>query len=103
MRIVREEVFGPVLTVQTFSDVDEALRLANDSQFGLASYVWTKDLSLAHRVAANVAAGMVWVNSFGAIDPAMPFGGVKQSGWGRENSHEAISAFTETKSVIMAL
>jgi phenylacetaldehyde dehydrogenase len=103
MRIVREEVFGPVLTVQTFSDVDEALRLANDSQFGLASYVWTKDLSLAHRVAADVAAGMVWVNSFGAIDPAMPFGGVKQSGWGRENSHEAISAFTETKSVIMAL
>jgi phenylacetaldehyde dehydrogenase len=103
MRIVREEVFGPVLTVQTFSDTEDALRLANNSQFGLAAYIWTKDLSLAHRSAAEVASGMVWVNSFGAIDPAMPFGGIKQSGWGRENGHEAITAFTETKSVIMAL
>jgi phenylacetaldehyde dehydrogenase len=103
LRVVREEVFGPVLTVQTFKTVDEAISLANDSRFGLAAYVWTRDLSRAHLTAQSLAAGMVWVNTFGAIDPAMPFGGVKESGWGRENSHEAIAAFTETKSVVMAL
>lgn len=103
LRVVQEEVFGPVLTVQTFTNFDEAIGLANDSRFGLAAYVWTRDLARAHLSAQSLSAGMVWVNSFGAIDPAMPFGGVKESGWGRENSQEAIAAFTETKSVVMAL
>lgn len=100
-RIVQEEVFGPVVTVQRAQDLCEAIELANDSSYGLGAYVWSQDLSEAHTISTAVRSGMVFVNCFGAIDPAMPFGGVGQSGWGRENGFDGLSSFMETKSVVM--
>lgn len=103
MRIAREEVFGPVLTVFPFDSEEEAIRLANDTQYGLAGGVWTTNLQRAHRVARGVQAGTIWVNGYRATDPGVPFGGVKSSGIGRENGDEAVQAFTQTKSVWVEL
>jgi acyl-CoA reductase-like NAD-dependent aldehyde dehydrogenase len=102
-RAVQEEIFGPVLTVQPFDTEDEAVALANSTPYGLASGLQTRDLARAHRVAARLQAGIVWVNDWAMLDPAMPFGGVKQSGYGREYGPEALEAYTKVKSVIISL
>lgn len=101
--ISKEEIFGPVLTVMSWSDIDELIERANNSIYGLAAGIWTKDLTQAHRIAAQLEAGSVWVNCYNVVDPVSPFGGYKQSGWGREMSHEVISAYTETKNVCVSL
>jgi aldehyde dehydrogenase (NAD+) len=103
MRIAREEIFGPVLCVLPFDDEDEAVRLANDGDFGLAAGLYTRDVSRAHRVAKRLDAGMVFVNRYGCYDFASPFGGFKQSGWGKEMALHSLDAYTRTKSVWIAL
>jgi aldehyde dehydrogenase (NAD+) len=103
MPIAQEEVFGPVLAVTRFSTEDEALELANGTQYGLAAGVWTRDLQRAHRVAAAVTAGTVWINAYRVVGPGVPFGGFKSSGWGRENGPEAVLEYTETKAVWVEL
>jgi acyl-CoA reductase-like NAD-dependent aldehyde dehydrogenase len=102
-RVVQEEVFGPVLTVQPFDTEDEAVALANSTPYGLAAGLQTTDLARAHRVAAKLEAGIVWVNDWALLDPSMPFGGVKASGFGREYGPEALASYTRTKSVIISL
>ena len=99
---VREEIFGPVLTVQPFDTDEEAIELANSTEYGLASGVQTSSITRAHRVSSKLDAGIVWVNSWALLDPAVPFGGVKNSGWGREYGPEALESYTRTKSVIIA-
>jgi len=102
-RVVQEEVFGPVLTVQPFDDEAEAVELANSTPYGLAAGIQTTNLARAHRVAAQLEAGIVFVNDWAMLDPAVPFGGVKDSGFGREYGPEALHAYTRTKSVIISL
>jgi aldehyde dehydrogenase (NAD+)/phenylacetaldehyde dehydrogenase len=99
----REEIFGPVLATAPFDDLDEAIGLANDSPYGLAAHVFTRDLSTAHRASAALEAGTVFVNCVLLADPAFPFGGMKMSGIGRENGSEVLDSYLEPKSVIMAL
>jgi len=101
--IVREEVFGPVLAALTFTDEDEAVRLANATPYGLAGAVWTKDIHRAHRVAARLHTGTVWINAYRVVAPSVPFGGVGLSGLGRENGREAVNQYLETKSVWVEL
>jgi len=100
MQIVQEEIFGPVLVASRFEGMEEALVLANDSKYGLAASVWSRNISLANQFADGVRAGLVWINSHGLPDMAVPFGGFKQSGWGRENGFDALRQYLEVKSVI---
>ncbi|TFI60054.1 aldehyde dehydrogenase family protein [Sphingomonas parva] len=99
MRVVREEIFGPVLAAQRFDDLDEVAKAANDTPYGLSASIWTRDLSAMHRLAAKLKSGMVWGNCTSAADSSMPFGGVKQSGLGREGGRAGIEAYTELKTV----
>jgi len=105
MSVVREEIFGPVLVVKTFDDdgIDAVLAEANASIYGLAGSVFTRDLSRAHTVAKRLKAGTIGVNTHHVVDPALPFGGFRQSGWGREQGWEAIALYTEVKSIGIAL
>jgi phenylacetaldehyde dehydrogenase len=103
MKVVREEIFGPVVTAIPFRDVDDLIARANNTEYGLAAGVWTRDISKAHTIASRLRAGTVWINCYNVFDPAMPFGGYKQSGWGREMGHEVLELYTEVKSVCTAL
>jgi acyl-CoA reductase-like NAD-dependent aldehyde dehydrogenase len=103
MKIVDEEIFGPVLAVVRFDDVDDAIGLANESAYGLAAGIWTKDVQKAFRVARAVRAGTVWVNTYNMYDSAAPFGGFKASGFGRDLGREALDGYTDTKTVWMGL
>jgi phenylacetaldehyde dehydrogenase len=103
MSIVREEIFGPVVVVDPFEDIEEIITRSNDTPYGLAAGIWTRDISKAHRVARRLRAGTVWVNCYNIFDSAMPFGGYKQSGWGREMGHEVLDLYTETKAVCIGL
>jgi acyl-CoA reductase-like NAD-dependent aldehyde dehydrogenase len=99
MTIAREEIFGPVLAAIEFADVDEAIARANDSSYGLAAAIWTRDIKKAHYVARKLQAGTVWINTYNVYDTAAPFGGYKHSGFGREMSVHALEHYTQVKSV----
>ena len=99
MRIAREEIFGPVLATIRFKDAEDAIAKANATVYGLAAAVWTRDVSKAHRIARAVKAGTVWVNTYNLYDPALPFGGFKESGFGRDQGKDALEKYTQTKSV----
>jgi phenylacetaldehyde dehydrogenase len=103
MKIVREEIFGPVVVAAPFSDLDEIAAAANDTEYGLGAGIWTKDISKAHALAKKIRAGTVWINCYNVFDAALPFGGYKQSGWGREMGHEVLEAYTEVKAVTAQL
>ncbi len=103
MSIVREEIFGPVVVADPFDDPEEIIARGNDSTYGLAAGIWTRDIAKAHRTAARLRAGTVWVNCYNIFDAALPFGGYKQSGWGREMGHEVLDLYTETKAVCLGL
>jgi phenylacetaldehyde dehydrogenase len=103
MKVVQEEIFGPVVVAQPFKDLDEVVALANNSAFGLAAGIWTQDIQKAHTLAARLQAGIVWINCYNTFDAALPFGGYKQSGWGREMGHEVLEHYTELKSVCVKL
>jgi aldehyde dehydrogenase (NAD+) len=103
MRIAREEIFGPVMSILKFSDVDEIARRANDTSFGLAAAVWTRDIGKAHTLAKKIRAGTVWINCYDVFDAAAPFGGFKESGLGRELGEAGLAAYTELKTVTVAL
>jgi gamma-glutamyl-gamma-aminobutyraldehyde dehydrogenase len=102
-RLAREEIFGPVLSVLAFDDLDEAVRLANATEYGLAAGLWTSDLSTAHRVSRALKAGTVWVNCYEEGDLTVPFGGMKQSGNGRDKSAHALEKYTELKTTWIQL
>ena len=103
LRIVREEIFGPVLTILTFDEEDDVIARANDTEFGLSAGVFTRDLARAHRVVANLQAGSCWINTYNLTPIEVPFGGVKQSGVGRENGSAAIEHYSQMKSVYVAM
>lgn len=103
MKVVKEEIFGPVVTAIPFKDPNELVAKANDSAYGLAAGIWTRDIQKAHRLAAQLRAGTVWINCYNIFDAALPFGGYKQSGWGREMGHDALELYTEVKAVCAAL
>ncbi len=103
MSIVREEIFGPVVVAEAFTDADELIARANGTEYGLAAGVWTRDIAKAHRIANALKAGTVWVNCYNIFDAALPFGGYKQSGWGREMGHEVLNLYTQTKAVVCGI
>jgi phenylacetaldehyde dehydrogenase len=103
MTIVREEIFGPVLPAMAFDDPREIAAAANDTNYGLAAGVWTRDISKAHQTAALIRAGTIWVNTYHVYDAALPFGGYKESGWGREMGHQVLNNYLESKSVVVGL
>lgn len=103
MDVIQQEIFGPVVCAQPFSSFEDLISIANDTHYGLAAGVWTKDLTIAHKYARAVNAGTVWINCYNVFDAALPFGGYKQSGWGREMGAENLELYTETKAVCMAL
>lgn len=103
MAVVQEEIFGPVVTAMPFDDPDEVVALANDTPYGLAGSIWTRDVSKAHHMAASIRAGLLWINCHGIPDMSVPFGGFKQSGWERENGWEGLEKYTELKSVLTLL
>jgi acyl-CoA reductase-like NAD-dependent aldehyde dehydrogenase len=98
-RIAREEIFGPVLATIRFKDADDAIAKGNATVYGLAAAVWTRDISKAHRIARAIKAGTVWINSYNLYDPGLPFGGFKESGFGRDQGKDALEKYTQTKSV----
>ena len=99
MRIAQEEIFGPVISAIPFTDVDEVIQRGNATTFGLGSGVWTRDVSKAHRLARAIRAGSVWVNCYQAMDPAVPFGGYKMSGYGRESGLQHVEEYLNVKAV----
>ena len=103
MSVVRDEIFGPVVAAMPFGDENDLVSQANNSAYGLASGIWTRDISKAHRFAKQVKAGTVWINCYSIFDAALPFGGYKQSGWGREMGHAALENYLQTKSVCIKL
>ena len=103
MKVVQEEIFGPVVTAMPFKSVDEIAAEANNTSYGLAAGIWTKDIGKAHSLANKLKAGTVWINCYNVFDAAMPFGGYKQSGWGREMGKEALELYTETKAVCVKI
>jgi phenylacetaldehyde dehydrogenase len=103
MKVVREEIFGPVVVAAPFSTIDDIAAAANDSEYGLGAGIWTQDISKAHALAKKLRAGTVWINCYNVFDASLPFGGYKQSGWGREMGHEVLEAYTEVKAVTTQL
>jgi phenylacetaldehyde dehydrogenase len=103
MKIVREEIFGPVVVAAPFQSLDDIAAAANDSEYGLGAGIWTRDISKAHALAKKIRAGTIWINCYNVFDASLPFGGYKQSGWGREMGHEALEAYTEVKAVTAQL
>jgi phenylacetaldehyde dehydrogenase len=103
MKVVREEIFGPVLVAQRFEDINDIAAMANDTPYGLAASVWSNDVRTVNRIVPRLRAGTVWVNCHNFVDPAMPFGGFKQSGYGREHGRVVLDLYTEVKSVCMAV
>ena len=103
MKVVREEIFGPVLVAAPFTDLDAIAKVANESEYGLGAGIWTRDISKAHALAKKLRAGTVWINCYNVFDASLPFGGYKQSGWGREMGHEVLNNYTEVKAVTTLL
>jgi phenylacetaldehyde dehydrogenase len=103
MKVVREEIFGPVVVAAPFDDLDEIAAVANDSEYGLGAGIWTRDISKAHALAKKLRAGTVWINCYNVFDASLPFGGYKQSGWGREMGAEVLNNYTEVKAVTTLL
>jgi len=99
MKVVQEEIFGPIVVAMPFKGVEEAVQQANDTRYGLAAAIWTRDLGKAHSIASQLRAGTVWINCYNIVDAALPFGGYKQSGWGREMGHNVLEHYTEVKAV----
>lgn len=104
MKVVQEEIFGPAVTAEKFKNIDDdIIRRANDTEYGLGAGLWTQDVSKAHELAAKLRAGSVWVNCYNIFDASLPFGGYKQSGWGREMGEQVLNNYLETKTVTVGL